>query len=430
MILGLRAYGLGPYAPVQGTDFGRRRAGDCRRLRRADRANRARPARPQRTGASPPRRSPRRPTCRRSTARRWTAMRSSRRTPSAPGAPSRALLRLVDRVYTGQVPARALARGECIEIATGAPMPRGADAVVMVEETEAGGDETIHVLTPVNPGQHVGRRGADISAGRPVVERGTLINPSRVGAIAAPRRGRARCLRPAARGDPFDRQRARRSRQSARTGTDLRHQPVHAGGRHRPARRRRRSSFRGARHAPGAQRRPRGGACRRHRRVLRRQLRRRARSPDRYPPEPGRRALSRDRGQAGQADGVRPRETEADLRHAGLPDVLPLERVRPARADPQAHGAAAGHSPPGRYRLAWRGGSPRRPAGISSIPCGSRGTSRTRRSRRPATSRACRRPMATSRSRPTPTASRRGRSSTSDCFSHFFLDTGSILGYC
>ena len=51
-------------------------------------------------------------------------------------------LRLVERVYTGQVPARALARGECIEIATGAPMPRGADAVVMVEETEVGGDET------------------------------------------------------------------------------------------------------------------------------------------------------------------------------------------------------------------------------------------------------------------------------------------------
>jgi molybdenum cofactor synthesis domain-containing protein len=95
------------------------------------------------------------------------------------------LFRLVERVYTGQVPARTLARGECIEIATGAPMPRGADAVVMVEETEVGGDETIRVLTPVQPGQHVGRRGADISAGRPVVDRGAFINPSRVGAIAA-----------------------------------------------------------------------------------------------------------------------------------------------------------------------------------------------------------------------------------------------------
>jgi molybdenum cofactor synthesis domain-containing protein len=94
-------------------------------------------------------------------------------------------LRLVERVYTGQVPTRAVARGECIEIATGAPMPHGADAVVMVEETEIGADETIRILTTVNPGQHVGRRGADVLKGQPVVERGTLINPSRVGAIAA-----------------------------------------------------------------------------------------------------------------------------------------------------------------------------------------------------------------------------------------------------
>src|SRR3954469_414150 len=46
------------------------------------------------------------------------------------------LLRCIEKVYTGQVPSRSLTRGECIEIATGAPMPAGADAVVMVEETE------------------------------------------------------------------------------------------------------------------------------------------------------------------------------------------------------------------------------------------------------------------------------------------------------
>ena len=46
------------------------------------------------------------------------------------------VLDLVEKVYTGQVPARPVARGGCTEIATGAPMPDGADAVVMVEETE------------------------------------------------------------------------------------------------------------------------------------------------------------------------------------------------------------------------------------------------------------------------------------------------------
>lgn len=42
----------------------------------------------------------------------------------------------VETVYTGQVPTRTVGEGECIEIATGAPMPAGADAVVMVEETD------------------------------------------------------------------------------------------------------------------------------------------------------------------------------------------------------------------------------------------------------------------------------------------------------
>src|SRR3954451_6216197 len=42
------------------------------------------------------------------------------------------VLRSVERVYTGQVPTKAVGPGECAEIATGAPMPQGADAVVMV----------------------------------------------------------------------------------------------------------------------------------------------------------------------------------------------------------------------------------------------------------------------------------------------------------
>jgi molybdenum cofactor synthesis domain-containing protein len=94
-------------------------------------------------------------------------------------------LRCVERVFTGQVPSRGIARGECIEIATGAPMPAGANAVVMVEETERAGGDQIRVMTPVYPAQHVGRRGADIAAGRAVVEPGTVLNPSRVGALAA-----------------------------------------------------------------------------------------------------------------------------------------------------------------------------------------------------------------------------------------------------
>jgi molybdopterin molybdotransferase len=93
-------------------------------------------------------------------------------------------LRVIDKVYTGQVPAKTVDSGTAIEIATGAPMPQGADAVVMVEETEKAGD-SVRVLTPVYPRQNVGRQGADIIVGQTVIGRGDVLNPSRIGALAA-----------------------------------------------------------------------------------------------------------------------------------------------------------------------------------------------------------------------------------------------------
>lgn len=95
------------------------------------------------------------------------------------------VLRCVEKVYTGQVPSRTLARGECIEIATGAPMPDGADAVVMVEETEKAGADDVRVFTPVYPRQHVGRRAADIARGQALLSPGDLLGASRIGSLAA-----------------------------------------------------------------------------------------------------------------------------------------------------------------------------------------------------------------------------------------------------
>jgi len=94
------------------------------------------------------------------------------------------VLRVVEKVYTGQVPEKSVDAGTAIEIATGAPMPHGADAVVMVEETELS-DGNVRVLTPVYPRQNVGRQGADIVVGQTVISRGDILNPSRIGAIAA-----------------------------------------------------------------------------------------------------------------------------------------------------------------------------------------------------------------------------------------------------
>ena len=94
-------------------------------------------------------------------------------------------LRLVEKVHTGEVPAHPVTRGGVPEIATGAPMPDGADAVVMVEETEKDAGGTVRVFSPADPAENVGRQGADIQAGQAVLASGDYLTSSRVGAIAA-----------------------------------------------------------------------------------------------------------------------------------------------------------------------------------------------------------------------------------------------------
>jgi len=94
-------------------------------------------------------------------------------------------LRCVDQVFTGQMPTRAVVAGTCSEIATGAPMPDGADAVVMVEDTWRDEAGIVQVFAAVEPGQNIGRQGADIRKGQDVLRAGDVLNASRVGAIAA-----------------------------------------------------------------------------------------------------------------------------------------------------------------------------------------------------------------------------------------------------
>jgi molybdopterin molybdotransferase len=74
--------------------------------------------------------------------------------------------------------------GTAVEIATGAPLPPGADAVVMVERTLREHD-VVSVLEGVTAGQNVGRRGADLSQGSAVIELGDWITPARAGSLAA-----------------------------------------------------------------------------------------------------------------------------------------------------------------------------------------------------------------------------------------------------
>jgi len=96
-----------------------------------------------------------------------------------------ALLKWIETLYTGETPRQPVGRGQCIQIATGAPMPVGADAVVMVEVTDRNDGDEVRIFTPVYPRQHVGRKGADIAPGQTLVRRGDLLGAARVGALAA-----------------------------------------------------------------------------------------------------------------------------------------------------------------------------------------------------------------------------------------------------
>lgn len=93
-------------------------------------------------------------------------------------------LRRLGRVFTGEVSTSTITTGTCIEVATGAPLPDGADAVVMVEHTSRDGDRIL-VHRPAEPRQHVGTRGGDIRKGEQVLSAGAVLTPARVGAITA-----------------------------------------------------------------------------------------------------------------------------------------------------------------------------------------------------------------------------------------------------
>jgi molybdenum cofactor synthesis domain-containing protein len=92
-------------------------------------------------------------------------------------------LRLMGRLRAGERSRKKIGRGECMEIATGAPIPPGADAVVMVEHARVDGGR-VTVYRAVAPGENVIERGSDILRGGIVVESGKRVGAREAGAIA------------------------------------------------------------------------------------------------------------------------------------------------------------------------------------------------------------------------------------------------------
>lgn len=93
-------------------------------------------------------------------------------------------LELIDVIEAGRVSSKEVVRGTCIQVATGAPLPKGSDAVVMYEDTEIQG-KRVKVYEPVYPGANVTLKGADIKQGTPLLDVGTFLTPAKIGVLAA-----------------------------------------------------------------------------------------------------------------------------------------------------------------------------------------------------------------------------------------------------
>ena len=94
-------------------------------------------------------------------------------------------LNVVGSVAMGAQPGSRIGAGEAVRIATGGMLPPGADAVMMIEHTEAIDDHTIEVYKSVAPGQHVVAQGEDIARGATLLFRGQPIRPPEAGLLAA-----------------------------------------------------------------------------------------------------------------------------------------------------------------------------------------------------------------------------------------------------
>ena len=93
-------------------------------------------------------------------------------------------LKIVGRCEAGQQITIPVNRSETIEISTGAPIPRGSNAVVMVEYTRRT-DSAIEVFRSVVPGENIAAAGSDIMAGELVLRKTETITPREIGVLAA-----------------------------------------------------------------------------------------------------------------------------------------------------------------------------------------------------------------------------------------------------
>jgi molybdenum cofactor synthesis domain-containing protein len=105
------------------------------------------------------------------------------------------LLNISGAIFAGEQPTMTLGNEEAVEIVTGAPLPKGANAVVMVEDVERL-DNHLQVYTTVTPYTNVMKKGSDIKFGETVLHAGQILGASEIGALAALGLTKTRCFKP------------------------------------------------------------------------------------------------------------------------------------------------------------------------------------------------------------------------------------------
>lgn len=110
------------------------------------------------------------------------ALRSADLTGASPEHP--VSLRVVETVYAGGVPSRALGPGEAIRIMTGAMLPRGCDCVLQHERTD-NGLEQVQIYAALSPHDNYCDRGEDYRTGEVLLPAGTVVDAAAVGVLAS-----------------------------------------------------------------------------------------------------------------------------------------------------------------------------------------------------------------------------------------------------
>jgi molybdopterin molybdotransferase len=107
----------------------------------------------------------------------------------------KARLQVIEEITAGRTPQRSLAAGQAARIMTGAPVPAGADAVVMIERTREDGNNVVLVDDPgLQPGKNVLERGREMREGETILEPGVVLRPTELGLLATLGKTRARLI--------------------------------------------------------------------------------------------------------------------------------------------------------------------------------------------------------------------------------------------